>query len=304
MRPPSFRETPVLVGCTASGKTRAALELADLMPIEVISADSRQIYRGMDIGTAKPTLEESGRVPHHLVDILDPDRSYSAGDFARDAAECIEDVRRRGRVPLVLGGTGLYVMALTGFFDDLPGTEPRLRSALAASEEATPGFLRRALTALDPASAARIRATDTVRTVRALEITLLLGRRASEARRGGAAQGGFAIVLLDIPGEVLRKRIRIRTRRMVDDGLEGEVRALAARGYGRGAAPGRTIGYAEMLDFVEGRCTLEEAVTRIETNTWRFARRQRNMLNRLRCRSRWDGCEVRNLAGLLAGGGN
>lgn len=274
---------PVITGCTATGKTGLALALARDFPIEVISADSRQVYRYMDIGTAKPGREETEALPHHLIDIIDPDGCFSAGSFAREAARLILEIPTRGAIPLIVGGTGLYIQALTGPFDDLPPAHPGLRTVLSACEASSAGFMRRFLVRLDPVSSETIRAGDAVRTLRALEIAILSGRRASVLRTGAARRNGFSfrIARIELPGAELRTRISNRVSRMLDEGLEAEVRRLVAMGYGRSCAPGRTIGYREVLDSIDAGRSPGETALAIANGTWRFTRRQRNMLGRL-----------------------
>lgn len=291
----------VLTGCTASGKTSAVMRLAELLPIEVISADSRQIYRGMDVGTAKPTAAERARVPHHLLDILDPDGRYSAGEFAIDAVAAISSIRAAGRIPVVVGGTVLYLIALIGCFDSLPGTHAFLRSGLSAADDASPGLLRRILTRLDPVSAARIAPADVVRTLRALEITLVSGRPASSLRSGGSRRKGFVIIGIDLEAGEIRRRIARRTSVMLREGLLEETRALLSRGYGRESAPGRTIGYCQAIDVLEGLSSPEELSGHVETATWKYARRQRNMIRRLGPDAVLDGDDRDGLAGFVMG---
>ncbi len=284
---------PVITGCTASGKTRAALELSRSIPMEVISADSRQVHRLMDIGTAKPTREEQEVLRHHLIDVIDPDGTYSAGRFAREASELVKEIRKRGAVPVVVGGTGLYIRALTGPFDDLPRADSALRTALAACESGSGGFQRRMLERLDPVTASRIDPADAVRTLRAVEITLLSGRRASTLRTGTARPAGFdfRVVRIEVPREELRSRIASRARNMLDSGLVDEVLMLSGMGFGREHAPGRTIGYREVLDSIESGWTLEKTAAAIETGTWRFSRKQRNMLDRIPAVAATDGLD-------------
>lgn len=274
---------PVITGCTATGKTGIALALARDFPIEVISADSRQVYRYMDIGTAKPGREEKAALPHHLIDIVDPDGCFSAGSFAKEAARLILEISARGSIPLIVGGTGLYIQALTGPFDDLPPAHPGLRTALSACEAGSAGFMRRFLARMDPVSSETIGAGDAVRTLRALEIAILSGRRASVLRTGVARRSGFSfrIARIELPGAELRARISSRVGGMMEDGLEAEVTRLIAMGYGRGCAPGRTIGYREVLDSIDAGRSPGETALAIANGTWRFTRRQRNMLGRL-----------------------
>ncbi len=259
-----------------------AMALSARRPLEVISADSRQIYRGMDIGTAKPSDAERRLLPHHLVDVADPDEYYSAGRFAREALREARRIRSGGRSPLVVGGSGLYVIALSGGLDDLPVRNDRVRRALRSSERGAPGFMRRALMRLDPERAGEVGEADLVRHVRALEIVLQSGRTLAELRGGSEGPSADLVIAgMELPPKRLKGRIAARTEKMLDEGLVGEVRDLVSAGYGRDSALGRTIGYTEILDYLEGAVDLEEAVARIERNTWRLARRQRNMFERL-----------------------
>jgi tRNA dimethylallyltransferase len=280
------RETiPILTGCTASGKTALLMGLSDRNRIEVISADSRQVYRGMDIGTAKPTLEERRRIPHYLLDLVDPDGEYSAGRFAADAAGLITAVRGRGAIPVVAGGTGLYIMALTGSLDEMPSADDGLRGVLRSMESAAPGTLMRFLMALDPARAEELHSADTVRQLRSLEVCLLTGIRVSCLRKGGAgpdAAAGFRIAAIHVESEELRLRIARRTQEMLRGGLLGEVEALRTAGWDRQSALGRTIGYREALDYLDGSISSLDALHEaISVSTWRLSRRQTNMYRRI-----------------------
>lgn len=270
----------MLAGCTASGKSEAAMLFAAAGPgVEIVNADSRQFYRGMDIGTAKPSPRDRALVPHHLLDVADPDTLLSAGWFAGAAMEAVEDVSSRGGLPVTVGGSVLYIMAMAGMMDPLPPANPALRKVLETLEEESPGFLGRMLAALDPGT--RVDAADRVRQIRALEITLESGERASNLRRGGKPGKRLVFILLEPPPDVLRKRIDARVDGMVEAGLLRETEGLLAAGFRREPVLGRTIGYREMIDCLEGLCSLEQAVMNVKTNTWRFARRQRNMLERL-----------------------
>ncbi len=271
---------PVLVGCTASGKSMAAMDFALRHPgVEIVSGDSRQLYRGMDIGTAKPGARDRALVPHHLLDVADPDTILSAGWFAETACRTVSSIIERGGRPLVVGGSALYLMAMAGMTDSLPGRNDGLRSALEMLEQSVPGSLHRILSTLDPES--RVAPSDRVRLLRALEICLESGERASDLRRGGSFSGSFRFVMLDAGSGALRPRIDRRVDEMVQQGLVDEVRGLLARGFGREPVLGNTIGYREILDHLEGRLPLEEAVRAVKVNTWRYARRQRNMFKRL-----------------------
>lgn len=273
---------PVIAGCTASGKTAAALELARAFPgVEIVSADSRQFYRGMDIGTAKPSREELDLVPHHMIDIADPDVLLSAGWFAGAAMDVIVRILERGRTPLVVGGSALYIMSLAGLLDELPERNDLVREALGTLEEQTPGALHRILSALDPVEAGRVAPTDRIRMIRSLEIALQSGGVPSVLKKGGEPDPRFRFAVLEAGNDELRGRIEDRTRRMVEAGLVEEVRRLLQRGVPREPVLTATIGYSETIDHLDGRFSLEETVEKISVNTWRYARRQRNMFRRL-----------------------
>ncbi|MFO7627197.1 MAG: tRNA (adenosine(37)-N6)-dimethylallyltransferase MiaA [Candidatus Fermentibacteraceae bacterium] len=271
---------PVLVGCTASGKSASAMAFAlRNTGVEIVNGDSRQLYRGMDIGTAKPCPEDRAMVPHHLLDVADPDTLLSAGWYARQAQETLREILNRGGRPLIVGGSALYLMALAGMTDPLPPRNDNLRKSLSDLEESSPGALYRILRSLDPETA--VAPTDTVRLLRALEICLESGSRATELRQGGNVSDSFMFVMLESEPVALRTRIDERVDQMVKNGLPSEVEGLSRAGYGREPVLGHTIGYREMLDHMDGLCSLDEAVTAMKTNTWRYARRQRNMFKRL-----------------------
>lgn len=273
---------PVITGCTAAGKTAVAFYIAEQRPnVEIISADSRQLYRGMDIGTAKPTVDELKRFPHHMIDVADPDTLLSAMWFADKAMKIIEDILNRGSIPLVVGGSGLYVMSLAGLLDPLPARNDELRNLLISLESTVPGSLHRLLEGLDREEAGRTGSADRVRLVRALEIALLSGDKPSILKTGGNPDKRFRFVFLDNDNAALRESIKRRTASMLINGLLDEVRGLLERGYHRDPVLGVTIGYSELIDHLEGFCSLQEAQVAIEIHTWQYARRQRNMFRRL-----------------------
>lgn len=266
----------VVAGPTASGKTALAIALAERLGGEIVSADSQQLYRGLEVGTAKPTAAERAAVPHHLLDVVEPGEGMDAARFVALADAAIADVAARGRVPIVAGGTGLYVRALLHGVVDAPGRDPALRTRL-EDEAARLGrpALHARLAAVDPEAAARIRPNDLVRVVRALEIAAG-GRTQSElfaAHRFQPDRHPARILALDVPREALHARIDRRVEAMFAGGLLDEARALAAR-FGDAVPPKLPIGYAEALACLRGALSLEEAIRRVQVATRRYARRQ------------------------------
>jgi len=270
-----------IVGPTASGKTSVALEVAETIGGEIISADSRQLYRHMDIGTAKPTPAELARVPHHLIDILDPDERYDASRYADDAEETIAALIERGLEPVVAGGTGLYVRSLfEGLFKG-PGRDEAVRGRLEGRLE-TEGAptLHRELAAVDPETAGRIHENDSTRIVRALEVFQLTGVPLSRWQRGPARRPRYRPVYyaLTLDRSLLHDRIATRVDRMFDNGLVEEIRGLlASRRVRPGSAAADAVGYREVIEALDAGGTPEQlaaARENIKTNTRRYARRQ------------------------------
>lgn len=267
-----------LVGPTASGKTELALALARRLPCEIVSVDSRQVYRGMDVGTAKATPSERAEVPHHGLDLVDPDQRYSAGRFARDARAWIGDIEARGRVPLLVGGTGFFLRALTDpIFAEPPLDRARVEALRRWLSRQPRGLLEAWVARLDPERADLAAQGGPQRLSRTLEVALLTGRPLSRWHREAPPDGEGVrgvVVRMELPREELDRRIRARARRMVEEGLVAEVRGLLARGY-RADAPGMTgTGYREIVAHLEGETTLEEAVEAVAAATRRYARRQ------------------------------
>ncbi len=269
----------IIAGPTGVGKTAAAVALAARMPIEVVSADSRQVYRGMDVATAKPTAEERRAVPHHLVDVTDPDDHYHAARFAREARAAIDAIRGRGRLPVVVGGTGLYIRALVRGLDPAPPADPAFRrelGELVEREGRTALHMRLAREA--PALARRLHPNDHVRIVRALEL-VRAGAPVGEAQqrwRMPADGAGEAVVSvgLTLPRETLGRRLRDRAAAMVAAGLADEVRTLLARGYDPSLPAMQGIGYREFVLVLRGALTEAEALRRMQRDTMRYAKRQ------------------------------
>ncbi|WP_248362620.1 tRNA (adenosine(37)-N6)-dimethylallyltransferase MiaA [Anaeromyxobacter oryzae] len=266
----------VVAGPTASGKTALAVALARRLGGEIVNADSQQVYRGLDVGTAKPTAEERAAAPHHLLDVAEPGEGMDAARFTALADAAIAEIAARGRLPIVAGGTGLYVRALLHGVVAAPGRDPALRARLEA-EAAALGrpALHARLAALDPAAAARIRENDLVRIVRALEIAAG-GRRPSELHAEHAFQPdryAATLLALDPPRAELHARIDARVRAMFAGGLLDEARALLAR-FGGAIPPKLPIGYAEAAAALDGSLPLEEAIRRVQVAHRRYARRQ------------------------------
>jgi tRNA dimethylallyltransferase len=264
----------VVAGPTASGKTRVAIDLALRLGGEVVNADSQQIYRRLDAGTAKPSAAERGEVPHHLFDVAEPGAGFDAARYVALADAAISDVVARGRLPVVCGGTGLYVRALLHGVADAPGRDPALRARLEAEAERDGrAALHARLAAVDPAAAAKIGPNDLVRITRALEIAEG-GRTQSEVFAGHAFRGDryrFRLLALDPPRDELHRRIELRAAAMLD-GLLAEARALLAA---RGALPPKLpIGYADAGLHLAGEIPAEEVVRRLATAHRRYARRQ------------------------------
>jgi tRNA dimethylallyltransferase len=275
---PSLDPLIVILGPTAVGKTEIALQLAERLSGEIVSADSRLFYRGMDIGTAKPTLAERERVPHHLIDITEPDDTISLALFQRLARQAIAEIQGRRRLPFLVGGTGQYIRAVVQDWDIPPvQPNPRLREALEiwADQIGKQGLLNR-LAILDPQAAAAIDSNNLRRTVRALEVIFSTGRRFSEQRRSGVPPYQVMLLGLTRPRPELYTRIDARIQAMLDAGLVGEVQGLLERGFAPDLPPLSAIGYREVIAYLQGNITLEEAITQIKRSTRVFVRRQAN----------------------------
>jgi len=285
----------VLCGPTASGKTALALRLAERFPLEIISADSRQVYRGMDIGTAKPTAEERRRVPHHLIDVVDPDDTFNVADFVRLADRAAAEIAARGRLPLVVGGTGLYLQILTSGLVAAPSANPDYRRSLLEQEvQEGPGTLYRRLTEIDPDIATRLQERDLVRIVRALEVFDETGVPLSRLQyQHGFADERFRVLWLGLAPErdELYRRIDQRVDAMVNQGLVEEVRGLLDQGLSKKLQPFKTIGYREIIEFLDGERDFETTVELIKRNTRRYAKRQMTWFRRNSSMIWVDSCE-------------
>jgi tRNA dimethylallyltransferase len=285
---------PVLVlsGPTGAGKTDWAIQLAESAPVEIVSVDSALVYRGLDIGTAKPSREVRARVPHHLIDICDPSESYSAGRFVSDALDCIRAIHARRRAPLLVGGTMLYLRALLDGLAALPQAAPGLRRELDA-RAARLGWpaLHAQLQGLDPAAAARIAPNDSQRIQRALEVCLTTGRPISELQRATASGlGDWQVrywVLAPADRALLHQRLAQRFEAMMASGFLDEVRRLRARGDLTAAHPAmRAVGYRQLWAHLDGRYDLPEAGRRALAATRQLAKRQLTWM-RSETRAEW-----------------
>ena len=274
------REKPwlvVIAGPTGVGKTAVAVALSRRTPIEVISADSRQVYRGMDAATGKPTREERGDVLHHLIDIVDPDDPYQAARFRADATGLVEAIRARGRLPVIVGGTGLYIRALVRGLDPAPPADPVFRRELSSiARREGRAALHRRLAGTAPEAARRLHPNDEVRVVRALEIVRAGGSVALEPERAWRAGGPYNVLYVGLTAEreSLARRLRARAGAFVAAGLLDEVRALLARGYGPTLPSLSSIGYREFVRVAQGHLSPAEALRLMQRDTVRYAKRQ------------------------------
>lgn len=272
-----MRTLPALVGPTASGKTGMALAIAPALGAEIVCVDSMTVYRGMDAGTAKPSSEERARVPHHLLDIADPGEPFSAAEFQRAARSAVAGIRARGRVPLLVGGSGLYLRAVADSLE-FPPTDPAVRASL---EREDPAALAGRLARLDPVAAGFIDPRNLRRVIRALEVVELTGRPFSSFRSAWERyEPSLVAAGLRVPPEVLAGRIERRAREMLDLGLLDEVRALLARGYRDALTAPQAIGYREGVAHLDGALTREEMLEEIVRSTRRLARRQMSWFRR------------------------
>lgn len=268
----------VITGPTASGKTALALELACHYQAEIVNADSRQVYRHLDIGTAKPTPAQQAMAPHHLLDLVDPDESFDAARFREHACRAVDDIIQRGKRVFVVGGTGLYVRALTRGLFAGPAADIALRARLQQQEnQAGSGFLHRQLQHVDPESAARLHPNDTVRLIRALEVFELSGRPMSQwQREHGFQERPFEIVMigLAVGRETLYQRIEQRCQAMLEEGLVAELQRIWALGYSPDLPVLQTIGYAQIGRLLNRQYERAEALEHMTQETRRLAKRQ------------------------------
>ncbi len=278
MQNPSLdSEVLAIVGPTAVGKTALSLEVAKIAGAEIVSIDSGQIYRGMDVGTAKPSRSDLAKVPHHMIDVFDPSRSVSVAEFRKLARVAIDDIRKRGKTPLLVGGSGLYFRAVVDPLE-FPATDAEVRARVQRDvEEEGPEGLHARLRILDPEAAERIDPQNVRRTVRALEVIELTGRRFSEFRVAwDQYESIYSIHVagLTLPKEELNRRIDSRVEDLMSAGLLDEVKVLEKRGLRQSITAVQALGYAQLIDHLDDNCSLEEAIDQIKRGTRRFARRQ------------------------------
>jgi len=264
-----------IVGPTASGKTALSIKIAKRFNGEIVSADSRQIYRGMDIGTAKPSAEELRAIPHHLINIKNPDEEYTVAEYKKDAIAAIEEILKKGKLPVLAGGTGLYVRAVLENLD-IPSVKanPALRKKLETEiEKEGLDAVFKKLVALDPEAAYVVDPKNPRRVVRALEVAIITGKPFTAQRKKNEPLFDALTIGIDVPSETIRERIDRRVDRMMKDGLLREVRGLVQT-YGQDCQAFDAIGYRELINHLKGALSLDEAVALMKTNTWQYARRQ------------------------------
>jgi tRNA dimethylallyltransferase len=277
--------SPVIVvaGPTGAGKSDLALACAERFHGEIVNCDSVQLYRYLDIGAAKTPLHHRRGIPHHLIDILDPDQHFTAGDYARAARQVLAEIADRGRVPVVVGGTGFYLRALLDGLPEGPQRDVHLRERLSRRKA---GSLHRLLSRFDPPAAARIHPNDTNKLIRAVEICLLTRGRMSEwfANRVSQSLSGFRVikVLVDPPREQLAAALDRRCLHMIQSGLIDEVRHILSLGYSPDCKALTSIGYRETVLHLHGLLSLDDAVARMQISTRQYAKRQRTWFRRER----------------------
>jgi len=292
----------IILGPTAVGKTGLSLDLAVEIGAEIVSADSMQVYRGMDIGTAKPTREERERVRHHLIDVVEPTDDFSAGDFVRLADEAIEDIRSRGRTPLIVGGTGLYIRALVEGIFEGPSKDPDYRAELIDRERRAPGGLHAELVQVDPEAAGRIHVSDVRRIVRALEVYRAEGRPITEVHREHRSESEprpARIAGLTRPRPELYGRIERRVDEMMEAGFLAEVNRLRDGGVPRESTAMQALGYKQLYAYLDGVQGLDESVRLIKRDTRRYAKRQYTWFNHMEA-VKWVDVDDENREGTLA----
>lgn len=289
---------PVIFGPTSVGKTQLAIELARKINGEIISADSMQVYRGLDIGTAKPTMEERQGVPHHLIDIRDPDEEWTVSDFVGESQNSKVKIQNKGKIPIIVGGTGLYLWSLLeGFAFPITPADKAVRARL---EKLSTSDLYAQLSSIDQPAASKIHANDRKRIIRALEVHELTGKPISELQklrmepetkrlgsileepRRSVAGSEYILIGLNLPRAELYARINRRVDSMIAKGLVEEVKGLLAKGYTKDLRSLQALGYKEVIEYLEGHWTLDQMTDELKKRTRNFARRQLTWLRRFR----------------------
>jgi len=271
------RKVIAILGPTGSGKSELALCVAASFGGEVVNCDSLQVYRYFDVGTAKLPPEARQGIPHHLIDILDPDQVFTAGEYARLGRRVLDEISMRGRLPVVAGGTGFYLRALIDGLFPGPQRDQVLRDRLAARERRKSGSLHRLLRRFDPEAAGRIHPRDVPKVTRALEVCLVTRRPVTELfQQGREALGGYRILKIGLspPREQLYEKLDRRTKQMFETGLIDEVRGILARGFAATVKPFESHGYRQAMQFINGELKLDEAIFYSQRNTRHYAKRQ------------------------------
>jgi len=277
------RPLVVVLGPTGSGKTELALAVAEVFDGELVGCDSLQIYRYLDIGTARTPPAERRGIPHHMMDVVDPDQLYTAGDYARDARAVLADISGRGKLPVVAGGTGFYLRALLEGLFAGPRRDEALRERLAAIEKDRAGFLHRLLRRLDQPTASRIHANDLPKLIRAIEVCVLRRKPMSEQFEEGRNRlSGYRVLKIGLapPRAELSRRLDRRLAEMFARGLVDEVRGILAQGFNRDVKPLESLGYKEALAVIEGRMQPAEALAAAQLATRQYAKRQMTWFRR------------------------
>lgn len=267
-----------LLGPTAVGKTKIAIQIAQKLEAEIISLDSRQIYKYLDIGTAKPTKEEQALVRHHLIDIVEPNENFTAADYQKLADEAIQDTQNRGKISLVVGGCGMYFRALVDGLFEGPSANSQIRAELRAeAAQKSSVYLYQKLSEIDPQYAAKIHPNDLIRIIRALEVYMKSGRPMSQLQKqwhSNQPRYKFMAFGLERNRQELYNEINQRLEIMIEAGLIDEVKSLLNRGYSKELRPLQSFGYREIIEHLEGKHDLQTAIESIKQNTRRFAKRQ------------------------------
>ena len=268
----------MILGPTCVGKTQISLKLADILKGEIVSFDSRQVYKLMDIGTAKPTKEEREKIRHHLIDLVFPGEKFTAADYGKKARETIRQIIKRNKQPIAVGGSGLYLKAMIEGFFQGPKADEKIRKRLEreAQELGGPHLFSR-LKEVDPQAAKRIHPNDSVRIIRALEVYELTGKPISFWQREGSYEPSameFVKIGLNLERKELYQKINLRTEEMIAQGFLDEVKMLKKKGFTPKLKALKTVGYQELFDYLDGKLDLQEAIEKIKVNTRHYAKRQ------------------------------